>query len=98
MLPRTVLCEIELYLVHETPSPIFTRLKRTHDRMLGGVKMFGRMLVLRRVTAADVPADHAQAQVHPPVAHLQTLFATLRVRLDLGDLIQMRAVRHFPAP
>jgi hypothetical protein len=33
------------------------------------------VLVRRRVAAADVTADLAQSQMHPPSAHPQTLFA-----------------------
>jgi hypothetical protein len=62
--------------------------------MLGFMKMFGRMLVLGRVAAADVPADHTQPKMHPSVPHLQALFAALGVRLDILDLIQMTAFTH----
>ena len=48
--------------------------------MLGAMKMFGGVLVLGGVTAPHMPALHAQAQVHPGIAHLQALFATLCVR------------------
>jgi hypothetical protein len=45
--------------------------------VFGAVEVFGRVLVLRRIAAADVAAVEASAQVHPAVAALQALFAAL---------------------
>jgi hypothetical protein len=36
------------------------------------MKMFGRVLVLRAVAAADVAAGHALAQMDPAIAERQT--------------------------
>ena len=47
--------------------------------MLGAMEMLGGVLVFRGVAAADVAALHAQAEMHPGVAHLQALFAALGV-------------------
>jgi len=56
------------------------------------MKMLGRMLVLGRIAAANLPANHAKPQMHPGVAHLYTLFAhMLGGVLDL-DLIQVTAI------
>ena len=63
--------------------------------MIGGVEVFCRVLVLRRVTAADVTARHAKTQVHPRVANLQAVFTTLRARSDFANLIQMCAIHSF---
>jgi hypothetical protein len=57
--------------------------------MFRGVEMFGRVLVLRRVAATDMPADQAQPQVNPRVVHLQTLFAAVCMRLHVLNLIEM---------
>jgi hypothetical protein len=57
--------------------------------MLGGVKMFCGVLVLRGVAAADVTATQTQAEVHPGVAHLEALFAAFGLGLDALDLIEM---------
>jgi hypothetical protein len=38
------------------------------------------VLIFGGVAATDVAALHAQAEVHPGVAHFQALFATLGVR------------------
>ena len=48
--------------------------------MLGAVEVLGGVLVFGGVAAADVAALHAQAEMHPGVAHLQALFAALGLR------------------
>jgi hypothetical protein len=58
---------------------------------MGGVKMFGCVLILRRVTAADVAARETQAKMNPSVEDLQTLFATVRSAGNFVDLIQVGA-------
>src|SRR5579863_1519025 len=59
------------------------------------MKMFRRMLVLRRIAAPHVPAEKAFPQMHPRVAHLQAFLASLRTRLHRLDLIHMTALcRH----
>src|SRR5215469_394916 len=62
--------------------------------MLSRMKMLGGVLVLRRIAAADVPADAAQSQMHPAIAHLQALLATASVRLYIANLLDMRAGTH----
>jgi hypothetical protein len=66
--------------------------------MLGVVKMLGGVLVLRRIAAPDVAANEAQAQMHPGVAHLQALLATVGVRLHVFDLVEMCAFGHDGVP
>jgi hypothetical protein len=75
------------HVVHITPAPIFAWLERLDNWVLRLVKMFGCMLVLGRITAAHVPALQAKTQVHPAVAHFQTLLATLAARLHFMNLI-----------
>jgi hypothetical protein len=67
MLSNT-LRELQLYFVHETPSPIFSGLQGPHDRMLGPMKVFGSMLVLRRITTSDMTANEAEAKMHPSIS------------------------------
>jgi hypothetical protein len=63
--------------------------------MLRFVKVFGGVLVLRRIAAADVPALEAQTQVNPRIAHLHALFAFVLVRLPDLNRIEMCALfRH----
>jgi hypothetical protein len=68
------------------PAPVFAGLERFDDWVIGGLKVFGRVLVLRRVAAADVAAGHAEPQVDPGVADLQAVFAAIRARGDFFDL------------
>jgi hypothetical protein len=82
------------YLVHVTPSPILAWFQRFHERVLAGVKMFGRMLVFRRIAATDVATTQAQAQVDPGVAHLQAFFAPMGVRFYVMDLIEVGTTAH----
>jgi hypothetical protein len=59
--------------------------------VIRGVEVLGGVFVLRRIATADVPADQAQSQVDPRVAHFEAFFATpLVCVLDL-DLIEMPA-------
>jgi hypothetical protein len=67
--------------------------------MRGFVKMFCGVLVLRAVAAPHVATLQAQSQMHPGVAHFQTLFASLgRFWFYLSYLIQMGAFRHIFTP
>jgi hypothetical protein len=72
-------------------TPIFAGLERFDDWVPGRTKMPGGVLVLGGVAAADVPADQAQAKMHPAVPHRETFFATLCAGSHGSDLIQMSA-------
>jgi hypothetical protein len=56
-------------LINITPAPILTWLKRLHDRVLGVMKMLGRVLVFRGIAAADMAALQTKAQVDPAITH-----------------------------
>lgn len=56
------------------------------------MKVLGSVLVLRRVAAADVAADHAHAQVDPSIADLHAILTHVSVRRLNLDLIEMSAV------
>ena len=60
--------------------------------MLGVVKMLGRVLIFRRIAAADMPADQAHAQVNPGVANLHAFFADVLVGCPNFDLIKVGAL------
>jgi hypothetical protein len=63
--------------------------------MLGRVKMFGSMFVLRRIAAAYLSTDKTQPQMHPRVAHLNALLANMFGGLAKLDLVEVRAMfRH----
>src|ERR1700746_3514369 len=59
--------------------------------MLRLVKMFGGVLILRRVAAAYVAALETQAQMHPGVMHLETFLAALAAGSNFPDLFLMTA-------
>src|SRR5216683_4231814 len=78
--------------VDVAPKPTLAGFYGLHDGVLGSTKVLGGVLVFRGVAAADVPAALTQTQVHPTVAHLETLFASLGFRLYGTDLIGVGAV------
>src|SRR6266446_3659362 len=82
---------IQRVFVYIAEAPLLSGLQRADDRVARGVKMLGRVLVLGRVAAADVAAAHAQAQVHPGIAHRQALLAALRAGRDGLHALQMLA-------
>jgi len=77
-------------LIDVAPAPIFTGLERLDNRVLGGVKVFCGMFIFGGVTAANMAADQAFAQVHPGISHLQTFFAPVSAGGDITNLIGMR--------
>src|ERR1700737_356056 len=82
---------VQRVFVYIAEAPLLAGLQRADDRVTGGVEMLGRVLVLGRVAAADVTAAHAQAQVHPGIAHRHALLAALRPRRDSLHVLQMLA-------
>jgi hypothetical protein len=90
--PHTLELEEELVLV--APEPVLARLKRADDRVVGLMKVPGRVLAGRVVTAADMPARLAHPQVNPYPTCLQALFAAGTTRRDVADLIEVRALAH----
>jgi len=82
------------HLIDVTPGPVLARFQRFYDRVLGGVKVFGGVLVLGRIAATDVAATEAQAQVYPFITHLQAFFAAVSVRFDVANLIDVGTTVH----
>ena len=58
------------------------------------MEVLRRVFILGGIAATDVPAVHAQSQMHPLVAGFQTLFAAVRVRNDLLDLREVCTLAH----
>jgi hypothetical protein len=50
------------------------------------------VLVLRGITAADVPAEETQAQVNPGVADAEAVFTPIGTGADILDGGEVRAV------
>jgi hypothetical protein len=86
------------YFIGVTPSPILAGLDGLNDGMLRGVKMFGGVLVLRRIAAADVAAGETHAQMDPRVSDLEAVFTAARTRLDVTNFLQVFALAHFFSP
>ena len=49
----------EFDFIHVAPDPGLSRFIRPDQRVPAAMKVFGRMLVLRRIAAANVPAFQA---------------------------------------
>ena len=88
---RLSAAEIEHLFVDVTPTPGVWRIVGFHDGVAAGMEMFGCVLVLRIVTATNVTAGAAYAQVHPAIAGLQTIFAAVRGRNDVAHGLDMWA-------
>jgi hypothetical protein len=57
--------------------------------MLGGMEVFGGVLILGGVAAADMAADQAHAEMHPPVAALEAFLASTGVGADILNLVEV---------
>src|SRR5438445_140673 len=91
---RTRRPELEHQLIWIAPEPIFARLIRADDRMLGGAEMFGCVLSRRVVAAADVPAAGAHAQMDPAAARLEALHAAIAAGPHVTNLVEVHALSH----
>jgi hypothetical protein len=60
--------------------------------VLGSVEMRARVLVLRRVTAADMAARETDPQVNPLIAHFQALFAPFSAGCDFVNFAEVRTL------
>jgi hypothetical protein len=81
-----------LHLIHIAPPPALPRLNRPHNRMLGLMKVFGRMLMRRRIATPHMSALQTHPQMHPATMNLQALLTPLRRRLHPPYLIHMRTL------
>ena len=80
---RLIFCH---FFVHIAPEPPFAALGRGDDGVLRGVEVLGSVLVFGLVTAADVAAVLAYAQVHPCVAEGDAFGANvLGGRFEAGE-------------
>src|SRR5712692_3091380 len=92
-MPSTVVThrssKLKNHLVDVTPDPVLTRLEGLDNGVVGGVKMPGGVLILRRVTATNMSTRETEAQVHPGVTCFQTIFAPIGARRDFVYLVQV---------
>lgn len=66
--------------------------------MVRVVKVFGRVLVLRRITASHVATDQAHAQMNPSVSGFQTLLTSGSAWPNFPDLVEMTTAFHAQSP
>jgi hypothetical protein len=85
-------------LVHVTPHPTFAGLDGAHQRVGCAMKMFGGVLVLGGIAAADIAAFQAESQMYPGVAELDALLANVDLGMSDLDLIEMCAIFGHKAP
>ena len=90
--------KIEQHLVNIAPTPPFRRIIGLDDRMLGGAKMLGRVLVGRLVAATDVTTGAADAQMQPEITRFQALFTSGSARHDLADTCDVFALWGHASP
>jgi hypothetical protein len=70
-----------------TPTPVFPRFEALDDGVLGSLKMLGRVLVRRGVTATHVATGQTESQMHPAAAGLEAFLASARrAWLNRADL------------
>jgi len=83
------LSKLEYHLVDVTPSPVFPWLEGTDNRVLRRVKVFGGMLILGIIAAANMPAFETEAQVYPRIPDFQTILAAIRAWCNMSYLVQV---------
>jgi hypothetical protein len=79
------------HLVHVAPDPALPRLDGTHERMLRPMIVFGGVLVLGRVAAANLPAGETHAKVNPRVTFFDALFTLVLLGFSNLNLIEVGA-------
>ena len=57
--------------------------------MLCRMKMFGRMLILRRVAATDMPTLKAETQMHPGIPYFQAILASIGAWGYVSNLVEV---------
>jgi hypothetical protein len=80
---------LEHDLINVAPAPILAWLEGLDNRMVGGMKMPRRVLVLREIAAADVSTGQAHAQVDPGITGFQAVLTALCAWCNLSYLITM---------
>jgi hypothetical protein len=78
-------------LVHITPHPGLTGLDGANQGMLGFVKVFGGVFILRGIAATNVAANEAHAQVNPSIAELNAFLAHMNVGFSYLNFVEVSA-------
>ena len=95
-LPSTTSAELWRWLesdrVDIAPRPILVGLEAANDWMRGPMEVLARVAVGRLIATTDVPAHEAESQVHPLVARLEALLASVGcARLHRTRLVEVAA-------
>lgn len=64
--------------------------------MLGVMEVLGRVLILRRVAAADVAAFETEPQMNPGIARFHAILTNVLVGLRHVNLIRVFALHALP--
>src|SRR5579883_1943934 len=78
---------LHISLVEVTPAPVFTRLKGFDDWVPHCLKVFGGMLVLRRIAATNMAAGQAKTKMNPRIAGCKAFLAPISARCDRLNLV-----------
>jgi hypothetical protein len=81
---------LEHDLIDVAPDPVLSRLEGLNDWVVGRMEVLGGVLVLGRITTANVSTGETQAQVHPGITGFQTVLTAIGARCYLLYLIEMR--------
>lgn len=82
----------QIELINITPHELLPWSDRSHDRMFSRFEVFGRVSILRAVTAADMSARETHPQCYPAIPRTRTILAYSHVfRGHFVDLILMMA-------
>jgi len=84
--------QLQGHLLDITPGPVLPGLERLDNRVVGGVKMPGGVLILRIVTATDMSTGETEAQMHPGITRFQAILAPIGARRDLTYLVEVATV------
>jgi hypothetical protein len=90
-LRRRPIRQIKHDFVNVTPTPAFGRIIGFDDRVIGYMKMLRRVAVGRLITATDMTAGSADAQMQPWIAQSQAFFAPKGTGNDVANSRQMPA-------
>ena len=86
--------DFEEQLVAVAPPPVLARLVRPDQRVIGMLMPVGGGMAIRGVVAtSDVPAVHAQPQMHPAATDAEAVLAAVGTRCDLAHRVQVGAGR-----
>jgi hypothetical protein len=83
--------QVQDHFVNITPAPAFGRVIGFDDWVTGCMKMLRRVPIGRLITATDVTAGSADAQVQPWVAELQAFFTAKGIGNNVVNSCQVPA-------